>query len=99
MIEYCKMELIECEKLKEQGNEAFKNEKWDEAAKHYTKAINSVKGEPKELAVYYKNRAAAYLKLEKYQQALEDCDRSLEVCPNDPKALFRRCQALESLQR
>ncbi|CAG9770799.1 unnamed protein product [Ceutorhynchus assimilis] len=93
------MEIIECEKYKEQGNEAFKDEKWDDALKHYTKAINSVKGEPKELAIYCKNRAAAYLKLGNYEKAIEDCDKSLDVCPNDPKALFRRCQALESLQR
>lgn len=93
------MEIIECEKYKEQGNDAFKEEKWDEALKHYTKAINSVKGEPRELAIYCKNRAATYLKLENFEKALQDCNRSLEICPNDPKALFRRCQALESLQR
>ncbi|KAL1502590.1 hypothetical protein ABEB36_007712 [Hypothenemus hampei] len=93
------MDIIECEKYKEQGNEAFKKEKWNEAVQHYTKAINSVKGEPKELAVYYKNRAAAHLKLENFESALQDCDKSLEICPNDPKALFRRCQALEFLQR
>ncbi|ENN77600.1 hypothetical protein HUJ04_000770 [Dendroctonus ponderosae] len=93
------MDITECEKYKEQGNEAFKNNQWDEAVKHYTKAINSVKGEPKELAIYYKNRSAAYLKQENFENAVKDCDRSLEICPNDPKALFRRCQALESLER
>lgn len=93
------MDIMECGKYKEQGNDAFKQEKWDEALKHYTKAINSVKGEPKELAIFYKNRAAAYLKLEQYEKVVQDCDRSLEIIPNDPKALFRRCQALESLQR
>ena len=25
--------------------------------------------------------------------------RSLELCPNDPKALFRRCQAYEKLDQ
>ncbi|XP_066149150.1 protein unc-45 homolog B [Euwallacea fornicatus] len=93
------MEIMECEKYKEQGNDAFKTERWDEAVKYYSKAISGVKGEPKELAIYYKNRAAAHLKLEDFEKTLQDCDRSLEICPNDPKALFRRCQALESLQR
>ncbi|XP_050302471.1 protein unc-45 homolog B [Anthonomus grandis grandis] len=93
------MDIMECEKYKEQGNAAFKEEKWDDALQLYTKAINSVKGEPKELAIYYKNRAAAYLKKGEYEKAVNDCDKSLNLCPNDPKALFRRCQALESLQR
>ncbi|XP_030754839.1 protein unc-45 homolog B [Sitophilus oryzae] len=89
----------ESEALKEQGNVAFKEGKWDEALKYYTMAIDRIKGEPKELAVYYKNRAAVYLKLEKYEEAIKDCSKSLEITPNDPKALFRRLQAFESLQR
>ena len=93
------MDILGCEDYKNQGNEAFKLEKWDEALKHYSKAINSVKGEPKELAVYYKNRAAAHLKLKEYKKAVSDCNKSLEITPDDPKALFRRCQALEALER
>ncbi|RZC39591.1 UNC45-central and/or TPR 11 domain containing protein [Asbolus verrucosus] len=92
-------ELDAALKFKGEGNEAFKNGDWDSAAKLYTKAINSLKGESKELAVFFKNRAAAYLKLNKHEPALNDCNRSLEIVPNDPKALFRRCQALESLER
>ncbi|XP_044261453.1 protein unc-45 homolog B [Tribolium madens] len=86
-------------KYKDEGNEAFKNGNWDSAAKLYTKAINLEKAESKDLAVFLKNRAAAYLKLNKFEEALNDCDKSLEIVPNDPKALFRRCQALESLER
>ncbi|KAF2897166.1 hypothetical protein ILUMI_09010 [Ignelater luminosus] len=84
--------------LKEQGNEAFKNGNFEEAIALYTKAIKLTSDE-KELAVYFKNRAAAYLKQEKYEKVIEDCDKSLEVIPTDPKALFRRSQALESLER
>lgn len=92
-------ELVEALKYKEEGNEAFKNGNWDSAAKLYTKAINLEKSESKDLAVFLKNRAAAYLKLNKFEEAVNDCDKSLEIVPNDPKALFRRCQALESLER
>lgn len=84
--------------LKEQGNEAFKNGNFEEAVMLYTKAIKLTSDE-KELAVYFKNRAAAYLKQEKYEKVIEDCDKALEVVPTDPKALFRRSQALESLER
>jgi tetratricopeptide (TPR) repeat protein len=83
---------------KEKGNEAFKKSDWDEAVKFYTKAIKL--GEKhKELSVFYKNRAAAYLKLEDWEKAHNDCTKSLEISPNDQKALFRRCQALEALER
>ncbi|CAH1980068.1 unnamed protein product [Acanthoscelides obtectus] len=90
---------IEAEQYKEQGNTAFKNSEYDQAVRLYTKAINVTKGENRNLAVYYKNRAAAHLKQQKYQEALEDCDKCLEIVPSDPKALFRRCQALEALGR
>lgn len=83
---------------KERGNDEFKNGFWDEALVWYTKAIKC--GEKhKDLPVFYKNRAATYLKLEKYSNALDDCSKSLEGCPNDPKALFRRFQSLEGLER
>lgn len=89
----------EAQKCKDEGNEAFKNNDYDLAIKLYTKAINLTPQECKELAVYYKNRAAAYLKQDRYEEALSDCDRSLEIIPSDPKALYRRTQALENLQR
>jgi tetratricopeptide (TPR) repeat protein len=77
--------------FKELGNDAFKKEDFNEAVQFYTKAIRL--GEKhKELPVYYKNRAAAYLKLENYEQAREDCNKCLEFTPNDQKALFRRAQ-------
>jgi tetratricopeptide (TPR) repeat protein len=84
--------------FKEQGNEAFKKSDWNGAIKFYTKAIKH--GEKhKELPVFYKNRAAAYLKLDEFDKAYKDCTKSLELAPNDQKALFRRCQALEALER
>ncbi|XP_053959379.1 protein unc-45 homolog B [Anastrepha ludens] len=83
---------------KTEGNAAFKGEKWDEAVKCYTKAIAAGQ-KHKELSVFYKNRAAAYLKLGQYQAALDDCTESLRITPKDPKALFRRAQSYEALQK
>jgi tetratricopeptide (TPR) repeat protein len=91
-------EQAEAVKFKE-GNDAFKNGNWDSAAKLYTKAINLQKTEDKDLVIFLKNRAAAYLKLKNYDAAVSDCDKSLAIVPNDPKALYRRCQALECLER
>lgn len=83
---------------KEKGNEAFKKSDWDEAIKWYTKAIKAGDGH-KELAVFFKNRAACYLKNEEFELAYKDCTKSLEIVPKDQKALFRRIQALEPLER
>uniref|UniRef100_A0A182WVC9 UNC-45/Cro1/She4 central domain-containing protein n=1 Tax=Anopheles quadriannulatus TaxID=34691 RepID=A0A182WVC9_ANOQN len=91
-------EVDEATAFKERGNAEFKIDCWEAAIKWYTKAIHA--GEKhKDLPVFYKNRAAAYLKLEQYEEAHKDCTQSLEICPNDPKALFRRFQAFEALER
>lgn len=83
---------------KDKGNQAFKEGKWSEALKFYTQAIKL--GEKhKELPVFYKNRAAVYLKLENWPAALNDCTESLKHAPKDPKALFRRAQAYEGLKK
>ncbi|KAL7728996.1 hypothetical protein ACLKA6_019831 [Drosophila palustris] len=83
---------------KDKGNEAFKASQWSEAVQQYSSAIK-LGAKHKELPVFYKNRAAAYLKLEQYQNALDDCTESLRLAPNDPKALFRRAQAYEALSK
>lgn len=88
-------EVIE---LKDKGNEAFKSGEWQAAIQFYTKAIKA--GEKhKDLATFYKNRAAAYLKTENYEEAISDCSKVLNVLPTDPKALFRRSQAYEAIGR
>lgn len=86
-------------KYKEEGNEAFQKGEYENAIKLYTKAIQSTHDETLEKATYYKNRAAAYLKLKKYEKVIKDATSALDISPNDPKALYRRCQALESLER
>ncbi|CAG9559298.1 unnamed protein product [Danaus chrysippus] len=89
----------EAEGFKNQGNEAFKSEKYEEAISLYSKAINLAEKDSRDLATYLKNRAAAYLKLKDYKMVIKDCDEALQIVPEDPKALFRRAQALESLER
>lgn len=86
--------------MKEKGNEAFKRSEWDNSITFYTKAIKlGEKEKNKELPIFYKNRAAAYLKIEAYERAESDCTKALEYQANDQKALFRRVQALEALER
>ncbi|KAK2560228.1 Protein unc-45-like protein B, partial [Acropora cervicornis] len=79
--------------LKAEGNEHFQAAKYDMAAVCYTQALKlcyaseNDKERVKEKGVILKNRAACYLKLEKYEEAVSDATESL----------FRRCQAQEKL--
>ncbi|KAL5014688.1 hypothetical protein ScPMuIL_008958 [Solemya velum] len=85
--------------LKDDGNNFFKAGKFMEALSSYTEALefSDTCLKDTEKAVIYKNRAACYLKLEQYQNAVDDATAALDITPNDPKALFRRCQAKEQL--
>ncbi len=69
------------------------------ALDNYTRAIElceEIKDE-KLLSTCLKNRAAVFLKCEDFNSVITDCTRSLELMPNDPKTLYRRCQAYEAL--
>ncbi|XP_052836870.1 sperm-associated antigen 1 [Drosophila gunungcola] len=64
----------EAELERAQGNEAFRNEKYEKAIIHYEKAIIKVKNS----AITYNNRALCYIKLCNYKRALKDCQHVLE---------------------
>ena len=87
--------LAEATKYKEDGNTHFKNQRYVEAVKSYNKALEEFSQHHQFVAVVLKNRAACYLKLKDFLAALSDCTQSLQITPNDPKALYRRAQAYE----
>ncbi|CDO68768.1 hypothetical protein BN946_scf184989.g34 [Trametes cinnabarina] len=84
--------VVEAEKVKEQGNAAFKAGRFHEAIEHYSKAIDLQPSEP----TYWTNRAAAYMALKRFKPALGDCQQaaSLQSANPSPKTLVRlaRCQ-------
>lgn len=80
---------------KEDGNSHFKNESYLEAIECYNRALKKCPKGHVCRAVFLKNKAACHLKLKNYSSALSDCTQSLQITPNDPKALYRRAQAYE----
>lgn len=82
--------------IREEGNKLFKVADYAGALEKYTEALKLCDDENSK-AILLSNRAAANLKLERFERALEDSSSALEIAPADVKALFRRSQANEGL--
>ncbi|KAF8332965.1 hypothetical protein F5887DRAFT_564238 [Amanita rubescens] len=80
---------------KEKGNTAFKAGDYANAVGQYTEAILTDRTDP----TLPLNRAAAYLKLGKNEDADRDCSAVLKLSSSNVKALFRRGQARSALGR
>ncbi|ANB13688.1 Hsp90 cochaperone STI1 [Sugiyamaella lignohabitans] len=63
----------DAESFKAEGNSYYSQGLNQEAVDSYTKAIGISNSNP----VYYSNRAAAYMKLGRWQAALDDCNKGL----------------------
>ncbi|XP_023246002.1 stress-induced-phosphoprotein 1 isoform X2 [Copidosoma floridanum] len=81
--------------LKDKGNKALQENKFDEAIQFYTQAIDLDKSNH----VLYSNRSAAYAKAGKYSQALEDADKTVTLKPDWAKGYSRKGSALAYLGR
>lgn len=78
--------------LKDKGNECFKEKKYEEAVKYYDYALK-LKKDP----VFYSNRSACYVSLNKLEKVIEDTTEALRLKPDYSKCLLRRATANESL--
>lgn len=72
--------------IREQGNAAYAQGKYNEATEHYTRSIGYDPKEP----IYPLNRAACLIKLKEWEQAERDCTAALVMQPDNHKAYFRR---------
>eukprot|EP00567_Pseudictyota_dubia_P001379 CAMPEP_0197465236 /NCGR_PEP_ID=MMETSP1175-20131217/64434_1 /TAXON_ID=1003142 /ORGANISM="Triceratium dubium, Strain CCMP147" /LENGTH=323 /DNA_ID=CAMNT_0043001243 /DNA_START=1157 /DNA_END=2128 /DNA_ORIENTATION=+ len=95
--------LSATESYKEKGDEAYKAAKFEEAVALYGKCIEGLKREGKdqtELALKaHSNRAACYKQISNFDGVIEDCTAVLEIDPENVKALIRRAQAFEGVER
>ena len=73
------------EKLKNEGNDNFKKGKYNAAIELYGEAIQCDGSNP----AYYTNRAIAYLKIDDFDAAMNDCKQALNIDPKFAKAYNR----------
>ncbi|MCO5549590.1 hypothetical protein L7F22_003062 [Adiantum nelumboides] len=74
---------------KEQGNAAFERGCYVEAAEHYTRGI----GYDAENAVIPLNRAQCFIKLERFEEAEDDCSTSILIDVTNYKSWCRRARS------
>ncbi|XP_061905950.1 zinc finger CCCH domain-containing protein 7A isoform X1 [Entelurus aequoreus] len=92
-----------------EGNDVFREGDWTKSIEMYTEALNVAdyadsediyvaKGLREKL---YANRAASYLSIVPglYDQALEDCEKALQLNDGNYKALYRKAKSLKEMGR
>jgi len=87
------------EQLKAAGNAAFQENRAADAVAAYTEALTIDPLNTEYNAVLHSNRAAALVKLRKWQEAVDDCTRCLQGKPSFTKAKLRRAQCLLELKQ
>lgn len=81
--------LDQAKELKDKGNTEFKNGNFLQAIDYYSQAV-----ELHQDHIYYGNRAICYLRTEKYESCIKDCDSAIALDPTWHKAYNRKGSAL-----
>uniref|UniRef100_A0A182K5A7 Sperm-associated antigen 1 n=1 Tax=Anopheles christyi TaxID=43041 RepID=A0A182K5A7_9DIPT len=81
-------------KLREKGNDYFRAKEFKEAVDEYSKSLDLY-----QTAACFNNRAMAHIKLQRYTEAIADCNQCLALEPKNVKALLRKAQALTSTDK
>jgi len=84
---------------KQEGNDAFSAGKNQEAYDLYTECLQIDPENNSMNSTLYCNRAAAGMKLKKFNEAIEDCTKSLDLDSSQVKALLRRATCYMQLEK
>ena len=79
---------MQVEQLKRQGNSALQEGNMKDAIRLYSEAIHL---DP-DNHILYSNRSAAYAKLQEYEKALEDAEKTVKLKPDWAKV---RCNVMQ----
>ena len=86
---------IKARDLKEKGNVAFLRKKFEEAERFYSEAIQLNIG----YRPFWTNRAKCRNVMEKFQEAISDCDSALSIDPKCTNSITQKGNALLGLKR
>ncbi|KAM7536870.1 hypothetical protein Aperf_G00000085746 [Anoplocephala perfoliata] len=86
-----------CEELHKKGNSFFSEGKYLEAISSYRECLKKSTDDKNRQQVVHRNLAQCFLKLCKYDEAVQAANEALKICPTDAKALYRRSLAYEKL--
>ena len=82
-------------KLKEEANEEFKLERYEEALEKYEEAVELTPLEDlTNLSIFHNNRGLCYLKLKKDEEAKKEFARAIEIRPEYVKPRGQRMKLL-----
>ncbi|XP_078171259.1 octicosapeptide/Phox/Bem1p (PB1) domain-containing protein / tetratricopeptide repeat (TPR)-containing protein [Carex rostrata] len=87
--------------LREDGNKLLQRKDFEGAIKLYEKAIKLLPKNHKDIALLHTNMATCYMKINpvEYHRAINECNLALEFTPKYSKALLKRAQCFEALNR
>ncbi|XP_069510005.1 tetratricopeptide repeat protein 1 [Ambystoma mexicanum] len=87
-------------RLKEEGNTEFKNADYVEAENSYSKGLQICPAcYQKERAILFSNRAAARMKQDMTESAINDCSKAIKLNPDYIRALLRRAELYEKTDK
>eukprot|EP01101_Sappina_pedata_P006941 TRINITY_DN3569_c0_g1_i1.p1 TRINITY_DN3569_c0_g1~~TRINITY_DN3569_c0_g1_i1.p1 ORF type:complete len:280 (+),score=108.38 TRINITY_DN3569_c0_g1_i1:49-840(+) len=81
--------------LKTKGNTAYLSKKYKDAIEYYNKAIKLDAND----CTFYSNRCVAYLATQELPLALNDAESAIRLCPNWPKAYYRKGTVLMAMSK
>ena len=91
-------ETTEAQRANQRGKESSRQQRWEAAAREYTSAVNLSMlprfQRPDWAAVYLNNRAVCYIRLQRFEEAVEDCEAALALNTDFWKAGERAGKAL-----